>query len=142
MAVEQPVPRPLRLPHHRHRRAGRHQLGHDAWTLTGRETAIAHGIAEAFDLEVEAVQVHRVHLRAQVDDPPPHRLGELVVQAFGVRPGEPVDREADVGADLQEGGARIVLLQDLGQLGAREARPLGDDEDAIGPRQLRRAGRR
>ena len=32
--------------------------------LTGGEAAVAHAVAEAVDVEIEAVQVHRVRLRA------------------------------------------------------------------------------
>ena len=43
-------------------------------------------VAEAVDLEVEAVQVHGMRLRAQVDHAPARRLADAIRQPLGRRP--------------------------------------------------------
>ena len=55
VAMEQPLADALRTPRHRHRSAGRNNLGHDAWLLAFTEWRVLHAVAETLDLVVEAV---------------------------------------------------------------------------------------
>ena len=63
-----------------------------SWASIG---TVAQAVSQALDLEVEAVQMHRVGLRAEVDDAPPHLVTELIRQPLGGGPGESVDREGE-----------------------------------------------
>jgi hypothetical protein len=82
-------------------------------------------------VEVEAVQVHRVRLRAQVDDAPVDWLAEVVGEPLGVGPGEAIDREEYRWLQSQECRTRIRLRHDVCEFGAGESRPLRDDEHTI-----------
>ena len=62
-------------------------------------------------------------------DAPPDAVAELIGQPLGLRPRTPVDEEEHVGPQLQKCGAGIVFRGKLSELVAREAGPLGDDED-------------
>ena len=116
VAVEQPVPRTFRRPRHRHGAAGRQQLRHDATAVRVIEWRIAQAVAEAVDVEVEAVQVHRVGLRTEVDDAPPDRLPELVGESLGRRPRQPVDHERQARLEPDEHFGGIVGRDDFTEL--------------------------
>ena len=130
--MKQPIADPLRPPRHRHRRARRHELGHDVWPLIGCVALIADAVADALDIEIEAVQMHRVRLRGQIQDAPTHGLTDASGQALGVRPGEAVHEERGLRVERQKRDARIRCARDAFQLSERQARPIGDDEHAVG----------
>ena len=95
VTVEQPVPRTFRRPRHRHGAAGRQQLRDDATAVRVIEWRIAQAVAQAVDFEVEAVQVQRVGLRAEVDHAPADALPELVGESLGCRPRQAIDHERE-----------------------------------------------
>jgi hypothetical protein len=77
------------------------------------------------------VQVHRVCLGAEVDDPPSHLVVELVRHPFGDWPGHPVDQEREARLQREERDAGIVGFHQRAQLLAVEAGPVGDHQYAI-----------
>ena len=66
------------------------------------ERAVHAPVAAAVHVEVEAVQVHRVHRGARVDDAIPHGVADVVRQPLGVRPRLAVDRESQLVAAVHE----------------------------------------
>ena len=133
VAVEEPVPFALRRPRHRHRPARWQQLRHDR--RAGRRPRRLDRAAPSPRLstvEVEAVQVHRVGLRAEIDDAPAHGLAERDRSAARWPATKPVDHERE--SRLQRRRRPRVgssARDDLAELLRRQAGPLGDDEDAI-----------
>ena len=95
--------------------------GGTSWVTTRRGWAAAGGgvaaaVAEPLDVEVEAVQVHRVRLRAEVEHPPPHRLAEAIGQSLGGRPAEAVEHEGDARLTGDERLADVVGGEDLAEI--------------------------
>jgi hypothetical protein len=74
----------------------------------GIDRHIANAIPEAVDLEVEAVQMHGVRLRAQVEHSPVDRFAELIRQPLGGRPRQAVDHEGHTWLELGERGPGVV----------------------------------
>ena len=131
VAVKDPVAFALRHPGHRHRRPGVHQLGDNARFPVGVERDVALTVAERVDGEIEPVQVHRMRLRAEIQDAPAHFFAEAIREAFGRRPGEAVDHERESRVQREERAADIIGVRKLCELGARQAGPVGDDQDTI-----------
>ena len=86
MTMKQPVAGPLRSPRHRHRRCRREEVRHDRMPIGGSDRSVSRSVADAVHLEVEAVQVHGMRLRAQVDHTPACRLADVIRQTLGRRP--------------------------------------------------------
>src|SRR5262245_47582655 len=78
VAVEEPVPLALRRPRHRHRAARWKQLRDDPPPVRVVLRDVPQSVPEAVHVEVEAVKMHRVGLRTEVDDAPPDPLAEAV----------------------------------------------------------------
>ncbi len=94
VTVEEPVPWPSRLPREREGLRRRKTLGDDQMRrAVRRKHRVLALVAATVDVEIEAVQVHRVDGRAGVDDAHAHRVARSVRQSFGVRPGSSVDHE-------------------------------------------------
>ena len=129
--MKQPVAGPLGSPRHRHRRCRREELRHDRMPIGGSDGRVPRTVADAVNLEVEAVQVHGMRLRAQVDHAPARRLADAIRQALGRRPGEAVDHEREARLQPDEDLPGIVGAHHLAELRRRQADPLGDDEHPI-----------
>ncbi len=123
VAMKQPVAGPLRNPRHLHRLPGDHPLGHDQVATRFAVAGIAGAVPSGNDLIVEAVQLHRMHVRRDIEDPPAHRVAHGVGQPFGVGPRPSVDdHQLPLSFPRQYHPAHRVL-------------PHADDEDTI-PRWL------
>ena len=120
VAVEDPVPAACRGPRHRHRLAGIHELGHREATVRSGDRAVAHSVATRVDAIVEAVQVQRMLQRADVDEAPVYGVALHHIEALGVGPREPVERQLQVRADTAH-------RRHIGELG-----PVGDEKDPVG----------
>jgi len=119
VAVEEPVTLAHWCPGHRHRAGRLEQLRHDLMLLPLVEPPIAAAIALAVDGEVEAVEMHRVRLGAQIDDAPVDRLVDGIGQTLGRRPGTAIEEELGVGLEVEEGRSRIVSPADRRQAAPR-----------------------
>ena len=100
VAVKQPVAGARRRPRQRERPPGREPLRHHHVRRRRlRVHRIFAFIPATVDVEIEPVQVHRVHATARVDDTHPHALSDAIREALRVRPRQAVDHDpADVGA--------------------------------------------
>ena len=99
--MEQPVADPFGHPGHGKRSTRLKHLRDDERLAAVVEWNVAQAITQAVDFKVEAMQVQRMDLRAEIDDPPPNGLAELVRQALGRRPGQAVDQEHERGSSFR-----------------------------------------
>ena len=86
MTVEEPAPGPLGNPGHMHGAARSQQRCHHHLALCFRIGRIGCHCPATIDPVVEPVQMHGMHIRRGVDDPPTHRVSDRVMEALGVRP--------------------------------------------------------
>src|SRR4029453_5325197 len=82
MAVEKPIPSALRPPGHSHRRARTAQRRADASASGGGESGGGQGVNGGVGREVEPMEVHRVLLRAQIDDTPANILLDGIAESL------------------------------------------------------------
>src|SRR5688500_14018825 len=117
MAVEDPVSGSSRRPGDRHRRAGHEPFGHGGAPLVAPVAGVPSPVTDGIDVEVEAMEVHRVFEPREVDPVPAERITLRDVDALGVRPRATVD---DEGRSAETARARRIQYE-----------PPADDEHAV-----------